>query len=91
MKRRAIERPLYQGGICLITDRNHCRLTPCEMGLVALRAGIRWIQYRDKLRDRKSYLANAIHLRSITRKRLFHFSHIMIIGSHFCQQRVRSN
>lgn len=67
-KRMAMDKPLYQGGICLITDRNLCCLTPAEMAEMALQSGIRWIQYRDKHKDRRSYLANAMQIRLITKR-----------------------
>lgn len=66
--KRKVERPLYHGGICLITDRTLCCLTPVEMAHLALKAGIRWIQYRDKDRDRRAFLATAMSLRGLTRQ-----------------------
>ncbi len=68
MSGAAARRVLYKGGICLITDRNLCRLTPAEMALTALQAGIRWIQYREKNADRRVFLANALKIRELTRK-----------------------
>lgn len=59
-------RGFYHGGICLITDRNSCPLTVLEMARVALEAGITWLQYRDKSRDRLAAFRTARALREIT-------------------------
>lgn len=59
---------LYNGGLCLITDRESCDLTCVEMAHIAMRAGVKWIQLRDKDRDRGCLYRNALHLRNITRE-----------------------
>ncbi len=56
----------YHGGICLITDRGSCPLTVVEMARIALEAGITWIQYRDKNKDRRAAFRTAMALREIT-------------------------
>ncbi|MGD2080270.1 MAG: thiamine phosphate synthase [Nitrospirota bacterium] len=61
-------RGFYHGGICLITDRDSCPLTVLEMARVALEAGITWIQYRDKSRDRLAAFRTAMALREVTAK-----------------------
>lgn len=60
--------PLFNGGLCFITDRESCDLTCIEMAHIAMRAGVRWIQLRDKHRDRGCLYRNALHLRNITRE-----------------------
>lgn len=59
---------LYLGGICFITDRSSCSLTCLEMARLALQAGIRWVQYRDKERDRLGLYRQALRLRELTRQ-----------------------
>jgi len=60
--------PLFNGGLCFITDRDSCDLTCIEMAHIAMRAGVKWIQLRDKHRDRGCLYRNALHLRNITRE-----------------------
>lgn len=57
---------LYRGGFCLVTDRRACGLTCVEMAGMALEAGVRWIQYRDKDRCRLSCFRTALRLRDLT-------------------------
>jgi thiamine-phosphate pyrophosphorylase len=57
----------YLGGLCFITDRSSCQLTCIEMTDMVLRAGARWVQYRDKDRDRLGVYRTAMHLRELTR------------------------
>jgi thiamine-phosphate pyrophosphorylase len=58
---------LYLGGICFITDRTYCHLSAYEMTEIVLRAGIRFIQYRDKERTRREIYNEALLLRELTR------------------------
>lgn len=60
--------PLFNGGLCFITDRDSCDLTCIEMAHIAMKAGVKWIQLRDKRRDRGCLYRNALHLRNITRE-----------------------
>jgi len=60
--------PLFNGGLCFITDRQACDLTCIEMVHIAMKAGIKWIQLRDKHRHRGCLYRNALHLRNITRE-----------------------
>lgn len=69
---------MYLGGICFITDRNLCSLTSMEMALISLKAGIRWIQYRDKERSRLGVYRIALGLRELTRD----FGACLIINDH---------
>lgn len=57
---------MYFDGICFITDRTYCSLSPYEMCAAALRAGIRFIQYRDKDRTRREIYYEAGRLRELT-------------------------
>ena len=59
---------LFNGGLCFITDRDSCDLTCIEMAHIAMKAGVKWIQLRDKKRDRGCLYRNALHLRNITRE-----------------------
>lgn len=58
---------MYLGGLCFITDRNASNLTPCEMALFALQAGVRWVQYREKEKNRLEVYRAAKRLRKLTR------------------------
>lgn len=57
---------MYLGGLCFITDRNICGLTSKEMSSLVLRAGIRWIQYREKNKPRRDIYNEAALLRKLT-------------------------
>lgn len=58
---------VFLGGVCFITDRLSCPLTCLEMTEVVLRTGVRWVQYRDKERNRLAYYRTAFMLRELTR------------------------
>lgn len=58
---------MYLGGICFITDRRHTNASYEEMVRLALEAGIRWIQYRDKEGPRRDLLHHALMLRELTK------------------------
>lgn len=60
MKRPAL------GGLCLITDRKVCGITCVEMTMIALKAGVRWIQYREKEKPRRGIYDEALRLRELT-------------------------
>jgi thiamine-phosphate pyrophosphorylase len=60
-------RDLFLGGICIITDRGSCGLTCVEMVQIALRAGITWVQLRDKKKSRLGLYRMAMRLRELTR------------------------
>lgn len=59
---------MYLGGICFITDRNACDLDWVEMTREVLKAGVKWVQYRDKESDRCCLFETAMELRKLTRK-----------------------
>lgn len=56
----------YRGGVCFITDRELCPLTCVEMARMVLGAGIRWVQYRDKEKNRLRVYRTALMLRELT-------------------------
>lgn len=56
---------MYLGGLCFITDRSSCKLSYEDMVLRALKAGVKWIQYRDKESSRREVYNESIRLRSI--------------------------
>lgn len=66
--RLAPERPYYLGGVCLITDRTIAGRPSDEIAEQALRAGVRWIQYREKDKTRRELFDEALRLRKLTRK-----------------------
>ncbi len=57
---------MYLDGLCFITDRNICGLTSKEMSSLVLRAGIKWIQYREKNKPRRDIYNEAVLLRKLT-------------------------
>jgi thiamine-phosphate pyrophosphorylase len=52
--------------LCLITDSKVSEKTPEEITLAVLRAGVRWIQYREKEKSRKHIYEEARRLRQLT-------------------------
>lgn len=58
---------MYLGGLCVITDRSSCRISYEEMVLRTLRAGARWVQYRDKISSKRAVYEEAVRLRNIAR------------------------
>lgn len=58
---------MYLNGICFITDRTWCALSPYGMCEAALEAGVRFIQYRDKDLTRREIYYEAVRLRGLTR------------------------
>ena len=69
---------MYQKGICFITDRKYCHLTPYEMVSAVLKAGIEFIQYREKDRTRRQIYEEAKKLRELTRS----FNAALVINDH---------
>ncbi len=59
---------MYLGGICFITDRKSCDMDWLVMTSEVLRAGVKWVQYRDKESDRCCLFETAVELRELTRK-----------------------
>jgi thiamine-phosphate pyrophosphorylase len=69
---------MYLGGLCFITDRKACKLSYEEMTLKVLKAGVRWVQYRDKRRSRRKIYEESIRLRKITKE----FNAVFIVNDH---------
>ena len=59
---------MYLGGICFITDRKSSDMDWLVMTKEVLRAGVKWVQYRDKESDRCCLFETAVELRELTRK-----------------------
>jgi thiamine-phosphate pyrophosphorylase len=58
---------MYLGGVCFITDRRACILSCEEMALTVLKAGVKWVQYRDKEKSRREVYEQSVILRKLTR------------------------
>ncbi len=56
---------VFLGGLCLITDRKISSLTAEEMVAAALKAGAKWIQYREKEKSRREIFLEAVRLREL--------------------------
>ncbi len=69
---------MYLGGLCLITDHGACGLSYRDITLKALKAGARWIQYRDKESSRREVYGEAVGLREITKG----FNAVFIVNDH---------
>ncbi len=69
---------MYINGLCFITDRKACRLTPEEMVSAVLDAGAKWIQYREKDKSRREIYEEALILRKLTGK----FSAVFIVNDY---------
>jgi thiamine-phosphate pyrophosphorylase len=69
---------MYLGGLCFITDRKTSRLSYEDMVLKVLKAGIKWIQFRDKEGTRASLFRESAKLRDIT----LDFGALLIINDH---------
>jgi thiamine-phosphate pyrophosphorylase len=57
---------MYLGGFCFITDPKASNLSFEDMTIKVLRGGVRWVQYRDKVRPRREIYEEAIRLRKST-------------------------
>jgi thiamine-phosphate pyrophosphorylase len=69
---------MYLGGLCFITDRKACKLSCEEMTLKVLRAGLKWVQYRDKEKSRREIYEEAIRLRKLTKD----FNAVLIVNDY---------
>lgn len=69
---------MYLGGLCFITDRKACRLSCEEMTLKVLRAGVKWVQYRDKEKSRREIYEEAIRLRKLIKD----FNAVLIVNDY---------
>jgi len=69
---------MYFGGICFITDRGATGIPYREMVSRVLTAGIRWIQFREKLKPRLKLYEQAMEIRALTKDA----DAILIINDH---------
>jgi thiamine-phosphate pyrophosphorylase len=69
---------MYLDGLCFITGRKTSQLSYEEMALEVLKAGVRWIQYRNKDGSRREIFRESLNLRKITRD----FNSMLIINDH---------
>jgi thiamine-phosphate pyrophosphorylase len=69
---------MYLGGLYFITDRKACNLSCEEMTLKVLRAGVKWVQYREKNRSRRVLYEEAVRLRKLTES----FNAVFIVNDH---------
>ena len=59
---------MYFGGLCFITDHNTGGLSFLDMTQTVLRAGVAWVQYRDKNASRRKVYEEAIKLKDLAGK-----------------------
>jgi thiamine-phosphate pyrophosphorylase len=59
---------MYLGGLCFITDHNTGGISFLDMTQAVLRAGVSWVQYRDKAGSRRKVYEEAIQLKALARK-----------------------
>lgn len=69
---------MYLGGICFITDNKYCELPIFEVVNLVLKAGVRFIQLREKDKTRRQIYEEALRLRELTRT----FGATLIINDH---------
>jgi len=69
---------MYLGGLCFITDCKACVLTYEDMILRSLKAGVRWVQYRDKERSKRKVYEESVKLRRTTKN----FDAVFIINDY---------
>jgi thiamine-phosphate pyrophosphorylase len=59
---------MYLGGLCFITDQTAGGLSFLDMTQAVLRAGVGWVQYRDKAGPRRKVYEEAIRLGTLAGK-----------------------
>ena len=59
---------MYFGGLCFITDQTVGGLSFLDMTQAVLRAGVGWVQYRDKAGSRRKVYEEAIRLGDLAGK-----------------------
>lgn len=69
---------MYLDGLCFITDCKACVLTYEDMILRSLKAGVRWVQYRDKERSKRKVYEESVKLRRTTKN----FNAVFIINDY---------
>jgi len=68
---------MYLGGLCFIVSGTE-DLTCLEAASMSLKAGVRWLQYREKNKDRRGLYIEALALRLLTSK----FSAVLTINDY---------
>lgn len=69
---------MYLNKICFITDKTYCNKPLYETVFTVLKAGIKFIQYREKDFTRREIYEEALKLRRLTR----HFDAMLIINDY---------
>ncbi len=69
---------MYLNGICFITDKSSCRGSIYETVFAVLKAGVRFIQHRQKEGTRREIYDEALKLRKLTR----YFNATFIVNDH---------
>jgi thiamine-phosphate pyrophosphorylase len=69
---------MYAGGLCFITDQTIHNLSFEEMALRTLKAGVKWVQYRDKEHPRKLIYEESLRLKDIAKR----FDALFIVNDH---------
>ena len=69
---------MYFGGLCFITDRSTTDIPYRDMVSRVLRAGVRWIQFREKIKPRRSIYEESAEIRKLTK----HANAILVINDH---------
>ena len=59
---------MYFGGLCFITDHNTGGLSFLDMTQAVLRAGVGWVQYRNKNASRRKVYEEAVKLKDLAGK-----------------------
>jgi len=69
---------VYLGGLCFITDKRFGGWSYGEMVRLALEAGVRWIQYRDKEGSGRDKYRTALEIRRLT----LDYGAVFIVNDH---------
>jgi thiamine-phosphate pyrophosphorylase len=69
---------MFLSGLCFITDRKACNLSSEEMVLRALRAGVKWVQYREKEKSRREIYEESVKIKKLTEE----FNGVLIVNDH---------
>ncbi len=69
---------MFLSGLCFVTDRSTSSLSYEDIVLRTLKAGVRWVQYRDKERSRRAVYEESVKLGRITKN----FNALFIVNDH---------
>lgn len=69
---------MYFNGICFITEKKYCDMSVYDAVREVLKAGVTFIQYREKDEARREIYEEALRLRELTRS----FNAVLIINDH---------